>query len=231
MKKFLIFVLCSLFILSGCDKNDAMETNDYTVKYDLTNPNEKAFSEFINDNTGEDLYTSRIYDDNIRTQDIPEKELTLFKLTGERKRNLRDDAVNTSLYIYKVGAHKVPYKIYVTYAYGDKSITKEAFELPQSDEIQTLYFCLDLFKIKLAHINNDKISSFFEADMNEFVGYEIYCDDLDLKVLHDLYPTAIIDRETFDMFLYYIRTKDEVSKEDGSTDKKLFITLEAEKIK
>ncbi len=230
MKKLILFVFCSLFLLIGCE-NKEIEEDKYTTHYDLSNPNEKAFSEFINDKANEDLNTSVVNDNYIRTQDIPEKEFTLYKLTGKRKEDLREDSVNTSLYIYKIGRHNEPYKISVTYAYGDKKITKEAFQLPQSNEIQTLYFCLDYFKIKLAHIENDKISAFFEEDMNEFVGFDIYCDDFELKRLHDLYPTKINDKEPFDMFLYYIRTKDEVSKEDGTTDKKLFITLEAEKLK
>lgn len=231
MKKILFVCLSMLLIITGCQKTDPDEEEIQPYQYDLSNPDEKAFAEFVEDEEGKNLDGhADVAAEHVKVRARSEKEYSLFKLVGRSHEEDRGKKSSTSFLPYSIGAHDKPYNITVTFVYGDKRIAENAFVLPPSEEEQTLYYCLDLYDFRLAFIEEEKISALYEFDMNEFVGFKIYCDRCERKALASHYQRKVDDKAIIDKFLYYLRTEDEEKTEDSRTDKKLFVTIEAEAV-
>ena len=58
--------------------------------------------------------------------------------------------------------------------YKGKSLKENIFIIPPCDHVQYLYYTNKFFITRVALIDDDTIQSYYETDLNEFVGYDVY---------------------------------------------------------
>ena len=225
MKKKAILVLCILLLVCGCKKESKTEIKDNFYNYNLNDPVEKGFYEYSMDYSGiNPAYES----DYIEPRNLTNNELGLSYITTRyfQKEVGREYASN--LNTYNIGPHKNKYKLKLDVYYKGKSLKENIFIIPPCDHVQYLYYTNKFFITHVALIDDDTIQSYYETDLNEFVGYDIYCERGEYRsfIPTNKYPikkNMIIDKRSL-----FINTKEEVNSGNTNYDKKLFITISLE---
>lgn len=78
------------------------------------------------------------------------------------------------LFKYNIEPHEEPYVYSLNLDYEGKKSTATLFELPPTENEQSILLSYDKFVIKTALVNNEEIIKKNQVDLNEFVGYQIH---------------------------------------------------------